>query len=111
MEERIDEGKIKEAQPSKLLKETDKNYLKNCICRISSNKIGTGFFSKIKYKEKLTPVLITNYHVIDDNYIEKEKYIKFYVDDNCKIINIDNNSRIYSSVKNKFDIMIIWHVS
>ena len=107
MEERIEEGKIKNAQPSKLLKETKLNFMNDCICKISSKKIGTGFFCKINYKDSPSPVLITNYHVIDNDYIENENIIKLYINDRCKIININKDRKIYSSENNKYDIMII----
>ena len=77
------------------------------ICKISGNKIGTGFFCKIKYKDDLFPILITNYHVIDDKYIKNKKELKIYINDKSKIININENSIIYSSSKEEYDIIII----
>ena len=107
MEERIYEGMIKGGEPPKPLKQTKLNHLKNCICKISANMIGTGFFCKIDYKDKKIPVLITNYHIIDDQYIENHNTLKIYIDDICKIININKNEKIYSSGKNEYDLMII----
>ena len=51
--------------------------------------------------------MITNYHVIDDNFIEKNNKIKISINDNFKFINIDQNCKIYSSQKEEYDIMII----
>ena len=107
MEERIYEGMIKGGEPPKPLKQTALNHLKNCLCKISANMIGTGFFCKIDYKDKKIPVLITNYHIIDDQYIENHNTLKIYIDDICKIININKNEKIYSSGKNEYDLMII----
>ena len=107
MEERIYEGMIKGGEPPKPLKQTKLNHLKNCICKISANMIGTGFFCKIDYKDKKIPVLITNYHIIDDQYIENHNTLKIYIDDICKIININKNEKIYSSGKYEYDLMII----
>ena len=107
MEERIYEGMIKDGEPPKPLKQTALNHLKNCLCKISANMIGTGFFCKIDYKDKKIPVLITNYHIIDDQYIENHNTLKIYIDDICKIININKNEKIYSSGKNEYDLMII----
>ena len=107
MEERIYEGMIKGGEPPKPLKQTKLNHLKNCICKISANMIGTGFFCKIDYKDKKIPVLITNYHIIDDQYIENHNTLKIYIDDIYKIININKNEKIYSSGKNEYDLMII----
>ena len=107
MEERIYEGMIKGGEPPKPLKQTALNHLKNCLCKISANMIGTGFFCKIDYKDKKIPVLITNYHIIDDQYIENHNTLKIYIDDKCKIININKNEKIYSSGKYEYDLMII----
>ena len=107
MEERIYEGMIKGGEPPKPLKQTALNHLKNCLCKISANMIGTGFFCKIDYKDKKIPVLITNYHIIDDQYIENHNTLKIYIDDIYKIININKNEKIYSSGKNEYDLMII----
>ena len=47
------------------------------------------------------------FHIIDDDFMEKEKHLEFYINDIRKIINIDKNRKIYSSKANKYDIMII----
>ena len=107
MEGKIEEGLVKGAKPSKLLKDTNLQYMKDYICRISGNRVGTGFFCKIKYNYNLIPVLITNYHVIDDNYIEKNKQINIYINNNMKVIKLYSDSLIYSSDITKYDIIII----
>ena len=107
MEEKIEEGFIKGAKPPKLLKNTNLKYMEDYICKISGNKIGTGFFCKIKYKDTLIPVLMTNYHVINDNYIENNKQINIYINNNMKIIKLYSDSLIYSSDNKKYDIIII----
>ena len=76
MEDDYEEGIIKGAKEMKLLEETDQKEKGKCICKINGSKIGTGFFCKIKYENALIPVLITNYHVIDDNFIESKDNIK-----------------------------------
>ena len=48
------------------LKQTEKiieQMKSNSICKI--NNKGIGFFTRIPYKSKLLPVLITNNHIID----------------------------------------------
>ena len=67
--------------------------------------MGTGFFSKIDYKGKTIPVLITNYHVIDDDFINKNKKLTFYINGNSHTIDINKGSVVYSD--KKYDIMII----
>ena len=107
MEDRVDEGLIKGAKEIVPLEETLMHHMGNFICKINGNKIGTGFFCKIPYKGNLIPVLITNNHVIDDDYLKDKNYIKFYINEDSQIINIDKNSKIYSSNRNEYDITII----
>lgn len=69
--------------------------MKNCICRIISNNgiKGTGFFCRIPYNDKLLPVLITNYHVLNDNIYKKNAKIELTLNDGKKaiILNLDNS--------------------
>ena len=116
-DERIEEGYT----PGKieLLKDTELKELEKCICKIESqvNKkidekktitgTGTGFFCKIKHNKRLIPVLITNYHIINDDYIQNNKFINIYIKDDKHTIYLNKNSKIYSSDNNKYDIMII----
>ena len=107
MEERTEEGKPMGAEEAILLCESEYKSKGNCICKIDGNKAGTGFFCKIKKGEELVPVLITNYHVIDDNYMKQNKYLKFYINDKSHIIDLNSESKIYSSSNNEYDMMII----
>ena len=106
-EERVNEGSINGAQEIEPLDKTDLKEMSKCICKIGGNRIGTGFFCKIKYKDDLIPVLITNYHVIDDNYLKNKDMLKIYINNNSTIININKNSIIYSSIIKQYDIIII----
>jgi len=107
MEQRIEEGTIIGAKETKKLRGTELERMGKYICLINGKSKGTGFFCKINYNNKLIPVLITNFHVIDDNFMENQKQLVFYIYDTRKIINIDKNSKIYSSVNYEYDIMII----
>ena len=107
MKERTEEGKPMGAEEAILLCESEYKSKGNCICKIDGNKAGTGFFCKIKRGEELIPVLITNYHVIDDNYMKQNKYLKFYINDKSHIIDLNSESKIYSSSNNEYDIIII----
>ena len=78
-EEKYEEGKIKGAEEMKPLDETNHKEKGKCICKINGKSIGTGFFCKIKYKDSLIPVLFTNYHVVDEDFIESKKKLKFYM--------------------------------
>ena len=99
-EEGLIKGKINPISRNKL--EIISNQMKKCICKIlNGNKIGTGFIYKLQINDKLIPVFITNYHIIDDNFIENQKEIKISLDDDniYKIIKIDKNSKLYSSTE------------
>ena len=102
-----DKGTIPGAQPSQLLEKTNLSYLENYICKIGGDSIGTGFFCKINYHNVAIPVLITNNHVISDKFLEDNKYLKVFIKNDYHIININKDSKIYSSTRDKYDIMII----
>ena len=107
MEERTEEGKPMGAEEAILLCESEYKSKGNCICKIDGSKAGSGFFCKIERGEELIPVLITNYHVIDDNFLNQNKYLKFYINDKSHIIDLNSESKIYSSSNNEYDMMII----
>ena len=109
-EERKVEEKIPGSKEAISLAEAGLEEKENCFCKIYGNKTGTGFFSKIKYKDTLIPVLITNYHIIDNKYMEENNFIKFYINNKYQIIdNINKNDIIYPSPNenDKYDIIII----
>ena len=113
--ERIEEGLIKGAVDAISIEKFEKLLIqmKKCICKIKGKIVndkqleGTGFFCKIDYEYELIPVLITNFHVIDDDYMKNNSEIIIYINGDLKKINIDEKSKIYSSVKEEYDIMII----
>ena len=69
--------------------------------------IGNGFFYRLEIKNNKIPVLITNFHVIDDEFVESNQKIKIFIknDSKYKIICLNKEKRLYSSAK--YDIMII----
>ena len=85
------------------------DQLKKCVCKIKNEKgNGTGFFCYIPYNDDKIPVLMTNYHVIDDNIIKENKNIIVTLDDDSedKIIELDTSKKkIYTS--DKYDTTII----
>ena len=109
MEDRIDEGLPQGAEKAIPLDKADYKYKskENCICLINGNLKGTGFFCKIEFEGKLTPVLITNYHVVNDDFMNQNTKLTFYIKNDLHSINIDKDSKIYSSIKDKYDMMII----
>ena len=87
--------------------------LENCICQIylKNGEKGTGFFTKIKFKNKFLPVLITNNHVLKEKDIENNEIIELTRYNNIENKNEDisikiDNSRIrYTNLE--IDITII----
>ena len=79
------------------LNEVDKinKQMEKCVCKIySGDKIGTGFFIKIKgQNNKIYPILVTNNHILMKEDIEKGKEITISInnDDKYIIINIDDS--------------------
>ena len=107
MEDRVDEGLHQGAEKAIPIYETEYKSKENCICSINGNLLGTGFFCKVKVGGVLTPVLITNYHVVDDDFMNQNQNLTFYLKNDLHSINIDKDSKIYSSTRNKYDMMII----
>ena len=83
------------------------NQMKNSVCKIYNNGNGTGFFTKIPYKSKLLPVLITNSHVIKKEDILNDKIISlsFNNEEVTKKIKLNRNRLIYTN--EKLDVTII----
>ena len=85
--------------------------MKTCICRVYGEETGTGFFCKIQYEGESIPVLMTNYNIISDDFLKNSKEVKISINDGdgeeYDTININENSKLYSSMKEKYDIMII----
>ena len=107
MEDRIDEGLPQGTEEAIPLYKTEYKSKENCICSINGNLLGTGFFCKVKVGGELTPVLITNYHVVDDAFMNQNTKLTFYIKNDLHSIKIDKDSKIYSSIRNKYDMMII----
>ena len=75
------------------------------LCKIDCK--GTGFFCKIPYKNEKIPVLITCYYIVDDEFFEKNKELKIYINFKKYNIKIDKTNKIYSSDIEHYNIMII----
>ena len=90
--------------------ETILEQMKKCICKIYEGKsCGTGFFCIIPYQNKKLKVLITNYHVINENYIKEHSKIKLGINDDEFYIDIflKNNRKIYLSDNDDLTIIEI----
>ena len=69
------------------IKKTNKilEQLKKCVCKIKTkNGNGTGFFCKIPYNNIELSVLMTNYHIIDNNFIKENKNITVTLNDDIE---------------------------
>ena len=80
--------------------------MKNCICKIYKAK-GTGFFCQIPYENQKLKVLITNYHVINENFIHDNDVIQISINDDIifKSIYLNKARKIY--LNKKYDIAMI----
>ena len=111
MEERLEEGKVSGAIEPVTIEQTNKilNQMKKSICKVVGKKEGTGFFCKINLNDKMIPVLMTNYHIIDDKVLKSKKEVKLKLNDENKIImlKLNENIKIFSSENKKYDIMIL----
>ena len=85
------------------------DQIRNCVFKIilENGDRGTGFFCNIPYNNKLIPVMITNNHIIDSNYISNNKFIIITLnnDKEDKIIKLNDNRIIYTN--KEYDITII----
>lgn len=114
MEDDTIKGKLLKKSPGLITLEKTEiilDQMKKCIGKIIfDNSDGTGFFCNIHYKDKnnkdkILPVLMTNYHVFNGN--GKEINIAIHNDNikDVKKIKIDNNRITYYS--EKYDTTII----
>ena len=106
----IEEEKYVNISPSPVsYKGTEKilEQMNNCVCRIYNNGEGTGFFTKIPFKSKFLPVLITNNHVINELDINNNKVIILYLNNDKieKSLKLDNKRLKYTN--KTLDITII----
>ena len=109
MENSIKEKYISTSPEPVSLKGTENilDQMNNFVCRIFNNGKGTGFFTKIPFKSKLLPVLITNNHIINENDIKNNKMITLYLNNDKieKVLKMDKNRLRYTN--EKLDITII----
>ena len=113
----INQEVLIEDQPSPVsLQGTKKilSQLENYICQIClKNGKGTGFFTKILFKNKLLPVLITNNHVLKEEDIKNNEIIKLTRYNNIEnkdediSITIDDSRIRYTNSEKDIDITII----
>ena len=87
----------------KILEQMEKS-----ICKIfkKDGSKGTGFFCKINYENKDIPVMMTNNHVIDNKYLNKNEEIEITLNDDKENKTIQLKNRIIYTNED-YDITII----
>ena len=69
------------------------------------NKLGIGLFSKIKIKNKMILILMTNYHLIDEKFIENNFGIKIKINNEFQFINFSDKRLNY--INKEYNLSII----
>ena len=95
--------------PKPIFYESTKKILEQMIkniCKINiENKRGTGFFTKIPVDDKLIPVLVTNYHVINKKDLDEKNEIEVDLfNEESKIIRIKDKVIYYNE---EYDVTMI----
>ena len=102
MEKTIKEKFIQNGISPVSLEATEKiiYQMKKCVCKIYINgETGTGFFTKIPYKNNFLKVLITNNHIVGENEIKNNKKLTISLNNekDKKFIQISNNRKRYTN--------------
>ena len=71
------------------------------------DKFGIGFFCNIKIKDKTILVLVTNYHLINDKYIENNFGIKTKINNELNIVKFGNKNFCYLDKEHDLSIIEI----
>lgn len=76
--------------------------LEKCVCKIISGNVGSGFFCKLNIKEFSDiqrPFLITNNHVINEDFLNSQNILKIKVNKKEKILNLKNRIKLTDANK------------
>ena len=85
------------------------NQMNNTFYKIQGkdNKFGIGVFCKIKIKNKPIFVLMTNYNIIDEIYVEQNDGIKIIINNEVNLIKFGDKRLNYINKKNNISIIEI----
>ena len=88
------------------------HQMENNICKIykKDGGNGTGFFVKISYYNSIIPVMMTNYHVLDENYLSQNKEIKITINDDTKRLTIKLDGKRRISCNKDYDTTIMRNI-
>ena len=82
------------------------NQMKNCVCKIKIGKINaTGFFCKVPFINMI--FLMTNFHVINEEYTKKNKEIHILLNDEKEAKRIDLTIKREKYFNEAYDIALI----
>ena len=82
------------------------HQMKHCVCKIKIGKINaTGFFCKVPIINM--NFLMTNYHVIDEEYMDENKEINILLNDNKEALIIDLTIEREKYFNKEYDIALI----
>ena len=82
----------------------------NEICKIKIlNDYGSGFFCKIPYPddEHLLKILITNNHVLNEEYLKRENEIELEINGELKKLSLLDERKIWTNEKIDYTIIEI----
>ena len=82
------------------------HQMKNCVCKIKIGKINaTGFFCKVPFINMI--FLMTNFHVINEEYAKKNKEIHILLNDEKEAKRIDLTIKREKYFNEAYDIALI----
>ena len=88
--------------------ETILNQMRNSICKIRINQTnGTGFFCKIPYENNSINVLMTNYHVLDEEYYNKNDELNLFINDEEEVKRINLKTERKKYFNKEYDLALI----
>ena len=81
--------------------------MENSIYKIKGKdkKFGIAFFSKIKIRKIIIPIILTNYRIIDEQYIQNNNGIEIQI--NNKLKKIRFNDRRFKYINKEYDLTVI----
>ena len=97
-----------------LLEKIANSGIEKCVCKIKQEiningqlmcKTGTGFFCH--FQSKNMKAFITNNHVINEDFIKKEKKLIIFIEEEKKEINLEKSRYKYTNEELDFTIIEI----